>query len=124
MSDEKTTTLEDLWAFAKSLFGRQNVVLIAAIAVIAFVTLRARQSLAEDSKAVLDAGVAAETKKREELQTAFDEHLKDDREFKREVLRRLDENSADNRALYKTVLTGEKQYRLERPIPSVPDGGP
>lgn len=53
----------------------------------------------------------------------LDEHLKDDAESKREVTRRLDEGSADIRALYKAVMTGEKQYRLERPLPA-PDGGP
>ena len=53
----------------------------------------------------------------------LDAHLKDDAEFRREMSRRQDEASADIRALYKTVLTGERQYRLERPLPP-PDGGP
>lgn len=99
------------------------VVLVVFVGGISFVTLRAQSSFAAETKTILDAGIKQEIEDRQKLQNAFDEHLKDDREFKREVLRRIDEGAADSRALYKTVLTGERQYRLERP-PAPADGGP
>lgn len=67
----------------------------------------------------LDGGVEA---KLVPLQAALDadkrkleEHLVDDAQSRREVTRRLDETSADIRALYRAVMTGAPQPRLEAP---------
>lgn len=126
MSDEKKdeSVPAMLVGFMKKLLGRDVFLGLSLIGAIAYITLRGRDSMAQSNQAQIDAGIAPTIEKVQRLSDAFDEHLKDDREFKRETMRQLNELAADNRANYKAMMTGERQYRLERPLPVVPDGGP
>ena len=121
--EEKPTLPSVLMALANLVFKRDAILWFAAVVVLlgagGFGVVWAQDKLdggtAKAVQPVADA-LRVETER-------LDQHLKDDAASKREVTQRLDESSADIRALYKAVMTGERQYRLERPLP-LPDGGP
>ena len=120
---ENETVIAWMLATAKKLGLMNLIVLVSFIAIVAMATLRASNSYAQDTKALVDAGIADEVQARKTLQTAFEEHLKDDREDKRQQKAMLGELAADIRAAYRAQQTGQPQARLERP-PQMPDGGP
>lgn len=109
--------------FFQKLMGRDFVTALVVVGVIVLITLRAREADAQNTKAAVDAGIAQVREDQKRTDDRLDAHLKDDAESKRDIMRQLAELSADNRALYRTLQTGERQYRLERPLPP-PDGGP
>lgn len=121
---DKESIQEMLTTFLKRLWGRDTVVIFAAIGAIAYVTLKSRDSMAQSAQVQIDAGIAPTAKAVDVLTERFEQHLKDDAEAKRADAQWKSEMAADNRALYKAVMTGERQYRLERPLPVTPDGGP
>ena len=120
---EDPTIAGTMWAIARFIIGRERILAVVSVAVLVgsgFVGAVWAQDKLDGGAAHAVAPVADAVK----VQTdRLDQHLADDAQFRREIARRQDEASADIRALYKTVLTGERQYRLERPLPA-PDGGP
>lgn len=124
LARQKPPTLPSvLWQLAGLIFRREALLVVAACVVL----LGVGGAGVVWAQAQLDGGTdkaVAPVAEALKVQTVrMDQHLLDDAAFKREMARRQDEASADIRALYKTVLTGERQYRLERPLPP-PDGGP
>lgn len=120
--EPKTPTLPSVLMLLASLVFKREAVLVVASSV---VLLGAGAGGVVWAQSKLDGGVEA---KLAPLQEALDsdkrkleEHLVDDAQSRREVTRRLDETSADIRALYRAVMTGAPQPRLEAPPK---DGGP
>lgn len=67
-----------------------------------------------------DGGVTQVKDKQKELADAFSEHLKDDAQSKREQKADTYELRKDVKALYETIMSGQRSERLERPIPPPP----
>ena len=68
----------------------------------------------------VDGGTAAMKQQVDDLSKKFDQHQADSGQVHRELKEDLHEVQMDLRALYKAVMTGERQPRLEKPV----DGGP
>ena len=117
-------TLPGVLVLLASLVFKREAVMIATSSI---VLLGAGAGTVVWAQAKLDGGVAEKVAPlREDIdaeRVRLDEHLKDDAQQRREVTRRLDETSADIRALYKAVMTGRPQERLEQPVPAATDGG-
>lgn len=117
MSDEvKAPMLPGvLMTLASLVFKREALLIVTSSAVL----LGAGAGSVVWAQAKLDGGVEAKLAplqaELEADKTKLEEHLKDDAQSRREVTRRLDETSADIRALYRAVMTGAPQPRLEQP---------
>ena len=118
------TTLPGVLLLLASVVFRREALLVVTSSI---VLLGAGAGGVVWAQAKLDGGVAEKVAPlREDIdaeRVRLDEHLKDDAQQRREVTRRLDETSADIRALYRAVMTGRPQERLEQPVPAATDGG-
>ena len=114
--DERTKkTLQDVrWLIALGL-GSIAAIVIATVSTVAFAQDAGTKAAVEETRTV-KAQAEATAK-------ALEQHLLDDAQAKRETRGVLSEQSADIRALYRAVMTGQPQARLERPA-QLPDGGP
>lgn len=118
------TTLPGVLLLLASIVFRREALLVVTSSI---VLLGAGAGGVVWAQGKLDGGVAEKVAPlRDDIDTErkrLAEHLADDAQQRREVTRRLDETSADIRALYKAVMTGRPQERLEHPAPDTKDGG-
>lgn len=106
----------------RRLLGREVLMLLAVCIFVAGVTLYGTRALGQTVDDRVDAGLRHTERQVGELQIQFDTHVKDAAEEKRQLKADLHEVQMDIRALYRAMQTGERQPRLERPLPQV-DGG-
>ena len=120
MSDaaEKTPSIPEMFAAtAKRALGREAMMLGAFTIVIGSAVLYAQHALAQTVTDGVDAGVKTVREDVDRTKERLEQHIREESEFRLQVLRRLDEGAGDTRALYKAVMTGRPQQRLEQ------DGG-
>lgn len=106
---------------AARIFGREKVLAVALVIFGGAGSLGGWAALAQSTQGQVDAGVApvveriaAVERRTEALEQALRNQTAD-----------VHETQVDIRALYKAVMTGAPQARLERaPVPVVQDGGP
>ena len=116
-SQEKTMQ-EVLTNGLRKLLGRDFILLGLLIIGTTIVLLKGKDALAQQ----VDAGVAPLKAEQQRLATEQERIKEKQASFELKVDKRFDEQGADIRALYKAMMTGQKQDRLEKPLPS-PDGG-
>lgn len=95
--------------------------LLVALAAVGVTSDKVKSWLVRDAVAQ-DAGVQALEKRITVQEKAFEQHMLDDAQAKRQQQADNYELRNDVKALYESVMTGKKSERLERPIPP-PDGG-
>lgn len=112
--DEKTPSIPEMFAVTvKRALGREALMLGAFAVTIAGIVLYGQHALAQAVKSEVDAGVSGVAEDTARTKERLEQHIREEAEFRLQVLRRLDEQSGDTRALYKAVMTGRKQERLE-----------
>lgn len=129
MSDEPKTSdsIPDLaGALVRKLVPREAIMLGAFALVLVGAGIWGTVALAGTLDERVDAGMAAErvdrereVRSREDLERRFVQHQADEAASRARLEAKMDESQADTRALYKAVMTGRPQERLERPA----DGG-
>jgi hypothetical protein len=118
VSDEKIPTVQEMFAtLLKRVIGREALMLGAFAIVIAGVVLYGQHAFGQTIKSSVDEGVLQVKDDAERTKARLDQHLREDAEFRLQILRRLDEQQADTRSLYKAVMTGRRQSRLEQSPP-------
>lgn len=114
VTDEKAPGIGELFAVAlRRALGREALILGAFAITIGGVVLYGQHAFAQTVRDSVDAGTEALREDATRTKERIEQHIREEAEFRLQVLRRLDEGSADSRALYKAVMTGRKQDRLE-----------
>ena len=103
-----------------TIFRREAALVVSAMVMAVAATVYAQNHLVEQLKEKVDAGVAPVERRVGELERAFERHETESARVHLEIKANVAETQADIRALYKAVMTGQKQERLEQPR----DGGP
>lgn len=125
MSEENEKSMQEVLTNGlRKLLGRDFILLGLLTIGTTIVVFKGKDALAQQ----VDAGVQpvktdlAVVKEEQKRQADETERVKNKQAaFEIKVDKRFDEQGADIRALYKAIMTGQKQDRLEKPLPS--DGG-
>lgn len=128
MGDETKETkeagIQELFtATLRKAFGREAIMLGAFSVVMVSATIYATQAFAQTVDSRVDAGIVKTELQVEELREKLRQHEAESSEVHTATRADLHEIQADVRALYKALMTGAPQPRLEKPQPQ-PDGGP
>lgn len=102
-----------------AIFKREAALWLSVLVSVVGVTVYAQSKAAERIDEHVDAGIAPTVRHVDELQTRFERHEAESEAVHREMREQLTEVQGDIRALYKAVMTGHPQERLEQPR----DGG-
>ena len=122
MSDEKTPSIPEMFAVTvKRALGREAMMLGAFATVIGGAVLYGQHALAQVVRTEVDAGITATAKQAAELEEKLRRHERESAEVHQAIKADVTEVQRDIRALYKAVMTGQRQERLEVPAK---DGGP
>lgn len=124
-ASKSENVLQWMLAAAKGLGLANFIVLVGFVVLVIFAWQYQNRAWAQDMREISDAGISAAITPVAVKQEAIVEFVKDQKQFNREVLRLVGELAADNRAIYRRIETGDRQPRLEKPLPvPVIDGGP
>lgn len=123
MSDaEKTPSIPEMFAVTvKRALGREALMLGAFAVVIGGAVLYGQHALAQVVRSEVDGGIVQTAKQVQVLGERFERHEKDSADVHAAIKQDMAEVQRDIRALYKAVMTGQRQERLET-LPK--DGGP
>lgn len=103
-----------------TIFRREAALVVSAMVTAVGVTVYAQGRLVDQLKEKVDAGVAPVERRVGELEHALDRHETESARVHAELKGDLAEVQGDIRALYRAVMTGRPQERLEQ----ARDGGP
>lgn len=116
MTTENEKTPQQLLTSAlNKFFGKEALLIATFTASVIGVTLYAVNAFGQTMSARVDAGVQDVSHRAQELERKLEDHIQDSGEVHRRTAEDMHELQMDIRALYKTMTTGERSPRLERP---------